>query len=280
MTFLSRTVLVTTFAVLASAGAALGQPVAGHPLDLKSGKDVFTHGCITCHGPEGKGMPGPTIGFEPPPTFPDFTVCVATVREADQFWQAIVTNGGPARGFSEIMPSFRELLTAEQIEMAIGHLRSFCREPAWPRGELNLPRAMVSEKAFPEDEILVTTGISLKGTSGTDHRIAYERRFGARNQIEVSVPFSFQPQQQGGNWSGGVGDMAFGYKRVVVSNLGTGSILGIQGAAESRSSKRSPRTGSFLEGATSSSFKVASRRLWIPQRSTGPPTGGLCSAGA
>jgi mono/diheme cytochrome c family protein len=228
---LLRTVLASAFAGLAFASAALAQPMASHQLDLKSGKDVFTRGCITCHGPEGKGMPGPTIGFEPPPTFPDFTDCVATAREANRFWQAIVTNGGPARGFSEIMPSFRELLTPEQIEMALDYLRTFCREPAWPRGELNPPRALGTEKAFPEDEVLVTTAINTKGTSGTDHKITYEKRFGARSQMEVTFPFSFQPQQEGGDWSGGVGDLVLGYKRVVVSNLKTGSILAVQGEA-------------------------------------------------
>jgi mono/diheme cytochrome c family protein len=227
---LAQTALATVFVVLTCAIRTLAQVPAGHELNLKTGKDVFTHGCITCHGPEGKGMPRPTSGFEPPPTFPDFTGCVATAREADDFWRAIVTNGGPARGFSEIMPSFRELLTPEQIAMVVQFLRGFCREPAWPRGELNLPRALVAEKAFPEDEVLVTTGVSAKGESGVETRIAYERRYGARNQLEVAVPFTFQPQESG-TWFGGVGDIALGFKRVLISNLRTGSILGVQGEA-------------------------------------------------
>jgi mono/diheme cytochrome c family protein len=227
---LAQAALATVFVVLACANRPLAQVSAGHELDLKTGRDVFTRGCITCHGPEGKGMPRPTSGFEPPKTFPDFTGCVATVREADDFWRAIVTNGGPARGFSEIMPSFRELLTPEQITMVVQFLRGFCREPAWPRGDLNLPRALVAEKAFPEDEVLVTTGVSAKGESAVETRIAYERRYGARNQLEVAVPFTFQPQESG-TWFGGVGDIALGFKRVLISNLRTGSILGVQGEA-------------------------------------------------
>jgi len=53
--------------------------------------------------------------FEKPATFPDFTRCRATAREPDVFWSAILHNGGPGRGFSEIMPSFREALTDDEV---------------------------------------------------------------------------------------------------------------------------------------------------------------------
>jgi hypothetical protein len=143
-------------------------------------------------------------------------------------WKAIITNGGPARGFSEIMPSFADALTTDQIHLVVEFLRSFCREPSWPRGELNLPRALITEKAFPEDETVLTTGINARGAPGNDHTITYERRFGRGNQIEVSFPFSFQ-HQESGSWFGGVGDLALGYKRLVFSSLRTGSIFSIQG---------------------------------------------------
>jgi len=208
----------------------LSQSASSGTQKLDTGKDIFFGGCITCHGPDGKGMPKTTLGFEPPSTFPDFTDCNATTREPDRDWKAIVTYGGPARGFSEIMPSFVELLTSEQIDMVIQFLRSFCRETSWPRGDLNLPRTLISEKPFPEDETVITTGINAKGAPGTDHTITYERRFGVGNQIEVSFPFSFQ-RGDTGTWYGGVGDIALGYKRLVFSSLRTGSILSVQGEA-------------------------------------------------
>jgi hypothetical protein len=128
------------------------------------------------------------------------------------------------------MPAFGEALTPEQIDMVIQYLRAFCRELAWPRGELNLPRALMAEKAFPEDETVLTTAINAKGAPGTDHTITYERRFGAGNQMEVSVPFSFKHQDTG-SWFGGIGDIALGYKRLIFSSLRTGSILSVQGEA-------------------------------------------------
>ncbi|MCX6627900.1 MAG: cytochrome c [Candidatus Solibacter sp.] len=126
------------------AGIAFGQAgITGQ----SSGKDIFRAACVACHGTNGRGAVDATRGFEPPPTFPDFTACNATTREPNRDWSAIIHNGGQARGFSEIMPSFREALTSDQIEKVIGHVRGFCREPSWPRGELNLPRALVTEKA-------------------------------------------------------------------------------------------------------------------------------------
>src|SRR5437762_582058 len=97
-------------------------------LRLKTGKDIFQAACVGCHGPEGKGMPQSTTGFTPPATFPDFTDCNGTTRELNRDWKAVIHNGGPARGFSEIMPSFTEALTADQIQKAVDYLRSFCSE--------------------------------------------------------------------------------------------------------------------------------------------------------
>ena len=230
ISILLRRAILLVPAIVALAAVLSGQTTNSGGLNLTSGKAIFSGACLTCHGPDGKGMPKSHIGFEPPATFPIFTVCNATTREPDLDWKAIITHGGPARGFSKIMPSFGDALTSEQIDMVIQHLRSFCRETSWPRGELNLPRALVTEKAFPEDEAIITTAIKAKGASGTDHTITYERRFGSRNQMEVSVPFSFQPQENG-KWNGGIGDTVLGYRRLLLSSLRTGSILSVQGEA-------------------------------------------------
>jgi mono/diheme cytochrome c family protein len=216
--------------VLAFSGPSRAQSATLGNSQAAAGKAVFQSGCIHCHGPDGRGAPRQAIGFEPPPTFPDFTDCRATAREPNRDWKAIITNGGPARGFIEIMPSFGGTLTAEQIEQVIEYLRSLCREH-WPRGELNIPRALMAEKAFPEDEMILSGTINAEGAPATDFKIVYERRFGVGNQMEVSVPFSFARQEEGDGWHGGIGDIALGYKRLLVSSLRTGSILSVQGEA-------------------------------------------------
>ena len=109
--------------------------------------------------------------FEPPRTFPDFTECSQTTPEDSTAWKAIITHGGPNRGFSQIMPSFRQALSSEQIDKVIGYMRGFCHEPKWPRGELNLPRALVTEKAYPEDEVVLSTAVmrgALRGDAEID----------------------------------------------------------------------------------------------------------------
>ncbi len=193
-----------------------------------SGRDLFRATCAACHGFDGRGAPDTTRGFEAPPTFPDFTDCRGTQREPDFDWSAIVHNGGPARGFSEIMPSFRELLSEDQIGQVIQYLRSLCRDSSWPRGELNLPRAMITEKAFPEDEAVVDAAIDTKSPHNVTNHLVYERRYGVRNQLEVTVPFTFQ-RPGAAAWFGGVGDLSVGMKRMLAASLRKGAILSVSG---------------------------------------------------
>jgi mono/diheme cytochrome c family protein len=211
-------------------GLVFAQTKTNAELKLDTGKEIYQAACVSCHGPDGKGTPQSTAGFERPATFPDFTDCNGTARERNFDWRATIHEGGPARGFSEIMPSFAEALTPGQIEKVMQYVREFCTDPAWPRGELNLPRALVTEKAFPEDETVITTSFNATGAPGVSPEITYERRIGARNQVEVSVPFSFQ-HQDSGSWLGGVGDIVLGYKRDLFHSLASGSIFSLQGEA-------------------------------------------------
>ena len=192
------------------------------------GQEIYRSTCAACHGADGRGAPDNLRGFEKPATFPDFTVCRATAREPEVFWSAMLHNGGPDRGFSEIMPSFREALTDEEIGEVMAYLRQFCREPAWPRGDLNFPRALVTEKAFPEDEMVFDTAIDTEGDAAITSRVVYEKRLGPRGQLDVVMPFNFQ-KQSGGDWQSGVGDLVAGYKHVLFSSLRTGSIFSVSG---------------------------------------------------
>jgi mono/diheme cytochrome c family protein len=225
--------------VSAMAGVLLGE-VSG--LRLDSGEHIYKTACVACHGSDGKGTPKSIAGFEPPDSFPDFTRCDQTTAELDNDYRAVIIHGGRYRGFSQIMPSFKLALTPEQINKVIGYLRHFCREQGWPRGELNLPRAMVTEKAYPEDEEVVSTAVNAKGTPGTETHIIHEQRFGKKNQIEVDVPINFQDENH--TWYGGVGDTTFGVKRVLFSNLRSGSIMALQGSVLVPSGNRARGFGS------------------------------------
>jgi hypothetical protein len=196
-------------------------------LKLDTGKQIYDAGCVACHGPDGKGQSQNLAGFERPDTFPDFTDCPTSTPEPDVQWRAIVTNGGPARAFSQIMPSFKDLLTPEQIVKVVDHLRSLCTEDAWPRGNLNLPRPMVTEKAFPENETVVTAAINARGTPGIASAAIYERRIGASAMFEVIVPFDFT--NDGSTWGSAFGDLALGYKQKLFHSLKKGTIFSVGG---------------------------------------------------
>jgi mono/diheme cytochrome c family protein len=196
-------------------------------LRLDTGEQVYKAGCVACHGFDGTGTPKTISGFEPPRTFPDFTKCDQTTPEPNTAWKAVIVHGGLSRGFSPIMPSFGEALTSEQIDRVIKYMRGFCRNSHWARGELNLPRAFATEKAFPEDELVITTAINAQRGPAVMSHIVHEQRFGVKNQIEVDVPITFADEHH--TWYGGVGDTTLGLKREIFSSLTTGSIVSLFG---------------------------------------------------
>ncbi len=205
----------------------LAAQTPGKPqLRLGTGDEIYREACIGCHGPHGEGQPKVVTGFEPPKSMPDFTKCDQTTPEYNRDYKAVIRDGGPERAFSQIMPSFRDALTSQQMDMVIQTLRGFCKEQGWPRGEMNYPRALVTEKAFPEDETVIKTGINLQGAPGVSNEFSFEKRYGKRYQLEVAIPFSFDHSGRG--WNGGVGDIVIGWKRVMLANVNTGTILGVQ----------------------------------------------------
>jgi mono/diheme cytochrome c family protein len=218
--------------VCAAVSSVAGQTPAGaqpaaSKLKLDTGKQIYEAGCVACHGPDGRGQSQNLAGFERPETFPDFSDCPTSTVEPDVQWRAIITNGGSARAFSQIMPSFKDLLTPEQIVKVVDHLRSLCTDDTWPRGNLNLPRPMVTEKAFPESETVVTAGINARGTPGIASAALYERRIGASAMIEVIVPFDFT--NDGRSWGSAFGDLALGYKQKLFHSVRRGSIFSVGG---------------------------------------------------
>jgi len=187
----------------------------------RTGKQVYQAACIQCHGANGTGADRTAVGFDLP--LPDLTDCNFT-REPDADWYAVVHDGGPARAFNRLMPSFAEALTSEEITAVIGYVRTFCESKAWPRGELNFPRAIVTEKAFPEDEFLFITGVGTGSPGDVGYKAIYEKRLGARGQVEVIIPFATLEAEAGG-WATNIGDVAFGAKSAFFHNRGSGTIL-------------------------------------------------------
>ena len=215
--------------LIAAAGMGLmGQELhRTHNPDLENGKILYNAGCVACHGTRGNGAPLQRTEFRRPGTFPDFTSCGGTTPETDENWKAVITHGGPGLGYSHIMPAFDKQLTSAQMDDLIAYLRTMCTNPHWPRGELNLPRALVTEKAFPEKEFVVSTAAKATGAPGWTTDFIHEESFGTKGQLEIDLPWDYQ--QINGNWYSHTGDMTLAWKQVMFSNLRTGSILALQG---------------------------------------------------
>lgn len=199
-------------------------PPAAPPED--AGARIYRAACAACHGADGRGAPQALVAFDIP--LPDFTDCSFATREPDEDWMAVTHDGGPARGFDPMMAAFGDALTIAEIQSTLDYIRTLCDDPAWPRGELNLPRALFTEKAYPEDEAVFTTDIALNRGGAFNYELLYEKRFGPRNQIEFVLPIGVR-ERAPGDWTGGVGDIAIALKRAVYHSLDRGTIFSIAG---------------------------------------------------
>ena len=193
----------------------------------QSGQSLYEDSCAACHGSDGRGRSVSELAIATP--IPDFTDCDFANREPDADWGAIIHQGGPVRGFDRMMPAFGETLSQEEIDTVLLHVRGFCREPDWPRGELNLPRALFTEKAFPEDEAVIEGNFRTAGNDSYAFNFLWEQRFGTRNQMEISIPVQRADLGSSGGWVTGAGDLAVGVKHVISHSLERGSILSIGG---------------------------------------------------
>jgi mono/diheme cytochrome c family protein len=216
-----RLALLVVLACASSRVAA--QTPAAVPGAPRSGAEVYRAGCVSCHGPTGEGQPRSTVGFTV--ELPDFADCVTATAERNADWRDTVLNGGKARAFDRKMPSFKDFLTSREVDNVVDYLRGFCRDRRWPQGDLNLPRPLVTEKAFPENETVITSSYERPGGgAASSSSFIYEHRIGARSQYELNVPLSLQ-HASGGSWSRGLGDAAVAFKRVLFYNVAAGSIL-------------------------------------------------------
>jgi hypothetical protein len=141
------------------------------------------------------------------------------------------------------MPAFGDAVTDDELQRVLDHIRTFCGNPAWPRGELNMPRPLVTEKAFPENEAVWTTTVNATGRGEVGNELLYEQRLGARSQYEVVIPLVAREGDSSG-WNRGLGDVAFALKHVLAHSLERGHILSAAGELIFPTGKESVGLGS------------------------------------
>ncbi len=183
--------------------------------------------CARCHAVDGSGkVAEPTITVAPM----DFTDCRIATPEPDMDWEVAIADGGPAVGLSSEMPAFGDSLKPDQIHDFVAHMRGFCKDTGWPLGNNNFPRPIFTEKAFPENEVVVLPmvthrrpdvmvlgGSSIPADSSlTDFDLIaiYERRFGKRGMWEVAVPVASHATTSSARRQG-IGDLELAAKYVL-----------------------------------------------------------------
>ena len=194
--------------------------------------ELYQSACAACHGDDGRGRSVEEVAFSTP--LPDFTNCSFASREPDPDWHAVIQEGGPVRAFDRMMPAFGDVLSDAEIYSVLRHVRTFCVDDRWPRGEFNRPRPLFTEKAYPEDEVVVTTTADSGGAGGIEGEFLYEKRIGPAGMVEAAVPLAYGDS---GNATGamasipgrtlGASDVSFGYKRTVHHDLCRGSIFSL-----------------------------------------------------
>ncbi|MCC7418609.1 MAG: hypothetical protein IT176_15850 [Acidobacteria bacterium] len=206
--------IVPVIAILSFASAARAQ-VSG------SAGELFTRLCVRCHAEDGTGKVAvPTVKTEPM----DFTDCRIATPEPDADWALVVAKGGPAAGLSSEMPAFGDALSAEQIAGLVSILRGYCKERGWPHGNLNFPRPVFTEKAFPENEVVVLPALSHGADRGAGFRLrsVYEKRVGRRAHWEAGLPLESPARAER---ELGVGDISLAAKYVIVDDAARTAIV-------------------------------------------------------
>jgi cytochrome c oxidase cbb3-type subunit 3 len=91
-----------------------------------TGEELYQYYCAQCHGEKGDGKG--VNATEDLPTQPkDFTSPKNLPVFSDEQIVNTITHGGPKEQLSFIMPSWGNILSAEEIELLRAHLREICQ---------------------------------------------------------------------------------------------------------------------------------------------------------
>jgi mono/diheme cytochrome c family protein len=201
-------------------GVLLALPMSLHAADLKRGEEIFSTNCVSCHGPKGRPDPDSplvkALGVAPA----NFSDALFNSREPVSAWKTVVTQGGPALGFSAAMPAFGDTLTEQDIDSVLAYIKTLGGEHDYPDGDLNLFLPVRTKKAFPEDEWVWKQRYSAQdGDNSWKNTIEYEFRIGQRFQGVVELTHEMAGSESD------FGHVEPGFKYVLVHNRAAGHIL-------------------------------------------------------
>ena len=198
-----------------------GTAVAAVNEELVRGEVVFSANCASCHGSTGSPDPESALvkalGIVPA----NFSDKLFNSREPGSDWKIVVTDGGPALGFSEMMPAFGGALSESDIDAVLAYIKTgIGGEHDYPDGDLNLFLPLRTKKAFPEDEWVWKQRYSrLDGDDAWKNTLEYEFRIGKRGQGILEIT-----HESKGSTSE-FGHLEPGYKYVLSHDRRAGFIL-------------------------------------------------------
>ena len=134
--------------------------------------DVYTAACAACHGGDGRGRRRRARSASTLP-LPDFTDCdFAVARAESRLVRDRASRRARCAASTASCPRSSEALRPPRKSKQRSRTSApSARDARWPRGELNLPRALFTEKAYPEDEAVITTTIVTRGPGLVDSRV-------------------------------------------------------------------------------------------------------------
>lgn len=171
---------------LASWLTVAATPARGADESPTRGAEVYQTNCAVCHGPTGApdAALAQSLGVMPA----NFSDPLFNSREPLSDWKIVVTEGGPALGFSDKMPAFGEMLSAEDIDAVLTYIKTLAGSHDYPDGKLNMFLPIRTKKAFPEDEwVWKQRYTSQDGDNAWKNTLEYEFRIGQRGQGILEV---------------------------------------------------------------------------------------------
>ena len=181
-----RSVVSLLMLGLAGLLAATATPARGADELLARGAVIYKANCVACHGPTGE--PDAALAQSLGVTPANFSDSLFNSREPLSDWKVVVTEGGPALGFSDKMPAFGATLSEGDIVAVLAYIKTLAGRHDYPDGKLNLFLPVRTKKAFPEDEwVWKQRYTSQDGDDAWKNTLEYEFRIGQRGQGIIEI---------------------------------------------------------------------------------------------
>ena len=105
-------------------------PSAGQAQDAAAGQEIYVQYCALCHGPQGKGDGSLSANLDPKPR--NHTDGAYMNALSDAHLLKVIGDGGASVGLSPIMPPWKAILSAQQIQDLVAFVRTLAMPPYTP----------------------------------------------------------------------------------------------------------------------------------------------------